>query len=358
MNELDLELAAYEYVLPPELIAQEPAPERDASKLLVLDRATGKRENRLFRDIVNYFKPGDCLVINHTSVVPARLFGNKETGGRVEALFLNPAAGPDAQGRVAALLRPYLPPGKTVIFPDGLRAVVEGKTEKGEALLKLSGPALDGVLAAHGFMPLPPYINRKDEVKVKYSELDRQRYQTVYAAHKGSIAAPTAGLHFTDALLDTLRAAGVTVAPVTLHVGWGTFKPVTAAKVSEHVMLPEHYEISASTADAINVARAAKKRVIAVGTTSVRTLESAARLSAFAQNGKLDACAGDTSIFIHPGHAFKLVDAMVTNFHLPHSTPLLMVSALAGRETILAAYAEAIQNRYRFYSYGDAMMIL
>lgn len=348
MTDHELQRSLYDYQLPPELVAQEPAAQRDGSRLLVLDRASGARSHRVFADIVEYFHPGDCLVINRTRVVPVRLFGKKETGGKAEVLFLS--IHPREDGSYAALIKPFLLPGKKILLPDGLSAEILGKTEKGETLLRLSGGDLVDILSRHGFMPLPPYIKRKDAGK---ATADRERYQTVYAKDNGSIAAPTAGLHFTDPLLARLREQGVAVAEVVLHVGWGTFKPVVADNIDEHTMLPEHYTIDAAAAAAVNAAREAGKRVFAVGTTSVRSIESAA-----SADGRLSPSSGETSLFIRPGYRFKVVDALVTNFHLPHSTPLFMACAFAGRTTILDAYGEAIERRYRFFSYGDAMLIL
>jgi S-adenosylmethionine:tRNA ribosyltransferase-isomerase len=351
MNDNELQLSQYDYELPPELIAQEPAAARDHSRLLVLDRTTGAVSHRVFADIVEYLRPGDCLVINRTRVVPARLFGSKETGGKAEALFLRFV--PDGDGLYPALVRPFLQTGKRLRFPGGLSATVAGKNERGEMLLQLSGSGLVDVLTEHGHMPLPPYIKRKDET---HAVQDRERYQTVYAREQGSVAAPTAGLHFTGDLLAQVRARGIAVAEVVLHVGWGTFRPVVAADVRDHTMLPEYFVIDPATAAAINTCKAAGGRVVGVGTTSVRALESAAAVAAAGE--VVSPCARETSIFIYPGYRFRVIDALVTNFHLPHSTPLLMASAFGGRTRLLAAYREAIEKKYRFYSYGDAMFIL
>lgn len=352
----DLSLSSYEYDLPEPLVAQEPAAERGTSRLMVFDRKTGRLEHKIFPEIMKYLAPGDCLVINRTKVVPARLFGKKESGGKAEALFLS-FSGPE----VRALVKPFLAPGKKIIFQDGLTATVREKTPVGETVLELSGE-LAPVLEKHGVMPLPPYIKRKNGEALSKNGFDRERYQTVYARESGSIAAPTAGLHFTEEVLSKARNKGVAVAELVLHVGWGTFRPVLSKDISRHSMLPEHFEISAEAANAINACRERKGRVIAVGTTSVRTLEGAALLRSDGLDNEKDLrltpVSGETSIFIHPGYRFRMVDAMVTNFHLPHSTPLLMVSALAGRERILAAYEEAKAKNYRFYSYGDAMFIL
>jgi S-adenosylmethionine:tRNA ribosyltransferase-isomerase len=355
-NNIDLNLSSYHYDIPKELIAQEPLPERDASRLLVLDRGQAGPAHRRFTDIVDYFSEGDCIIINRSRVVPVRLFGKKETGGKVEVLFLNPLR-EAVQGKYHVLLKPGLEPGRRITFADGLAAVVEGKIGTGETVLSLDSAALGPVLERHGFMPLPPYIKRQADEDSEQFRIDRVRYQTVYAADNGSIAAPTAGLHFTDRVLERLAAKGVRIAPVVLHVGWGTFRPITADNIEDHRMLPEYYDISAESAAAIMQAKRSGKRVIAVGTTSVRAVESAAARSA-APDGSLEAGRGETTIFIYPGYQFRIVNTMVTNLHLPHSTPLMMVSAFAGKERILKAYEEAVREKYRFFSYGDSMLIL
>jgi len=353
MNELNL--SSYEYDLPKELIAQKPQDKRDESRLLVLDRASGVVSHKIFSDMAGYLRPGDCLVMNRTKVVPARLFGKKETGGKVEALFLDPAG--IRPGLAAeALLKPFIEPGKSINFPGGLKAFVENKTVSGGYVLRLEGADPLETLSKYGLMPLPPYIKRKD-VDGELSAFDRSRYQTVYAEEDGSIAAPTAGLHFTDTLIDNIEAVGVSVVKITLHVGWGTFRPVVSEDISKHTMLAESFEISGDAAAALNACRGAGGRVVAVGTTTVRALESAAGRAGFETDG-FEPVKSETSIFIYPGHKFKAVGSMITNFHLPHSTPLAMVSAFAGRDRILAAYAQAIKEKYRFYSYGDAMLIL
>jgi S-adenosylmethionine:tRNA ribosyltransferase-isomerase len=352
----DRNLASYYYEVPAELIAQQPLPRRDESRLLVLDRAQGTCAHRTFSDLLEYLRAGDCLVVNRTRVVPVRLFGKKKTGGRVEVLFLDPQTlGSGQPCRV--LLKPYIPAGEIIFFPGGLEAVVGEKTVQAETLVTLRGAAVEAVLEEHGRMPLPPYIKRSKDEDAAVMAFDRARYQTVYAKEKGAIAAPTAGLHFTPEFLERIQGIGVTVVEIVLHVGWGTFKPITAADVSEHRMLPERYIVSEESARTINAAKQRGNRVIAVGTTSVRTLESAA---VPAPDGRYTLKPGtaNTEIFIYPGYQFKIIDAMVTNLHLPHSTPLMMVSAFAGKERILAAYAEAVQQKYRFFSYGDAMIIL
>jgi len=291
------------------------------------------------------------VVINRSKVVPVRVYGRKETGGIVEVLFLDPRQ--FASGTVRALLKPWLDPGKKVIFEGGIVATVQGRAASGETILVCSGTAIDTLLSAAGQMPLPPYIKR-EKIDDGRAVSDKQRYQTVYACDSGSIAAPTAGLHFTHSLLERVKAKGIKVVEITLHVGWGTFRPLIAEVLTDHQMLPEHYEVSAEAAQAINHARENNRRIVAVGTTSVRTLESVAAVC----GEHLTAARGETSLFIHPGHQFKIVSTLVTNFHQPHSTPLILTSAFAGREKVLAAYEEAIKNHYRFFSYGDAMLIL
>lgn len=348
------QLSSYNFEVPEELIAQEPPKERGTSKLLVLNRSSGEIKHHAFSEIINYLLPGDCLVLNKTKVVPARLYGAKETGGRVEVLFLSfPAAASEA----LALTRPFLPAGKKILLPDGLTAVVEGKTEQGETILRLSGSSLHDVLERHGHMPLPPYIKREKQGSESIQKLDRERYQTVYAAENGSIAAPTAGLHFTDEILAAIRNKGITIVEVILHVGWGTFRPVTAESITNHQMLPEYYEITMPAAQALTQCYRRKSRIIAVGTTSSRALESA--YATHSLNTEPEAALyGKTSLFIYPGYTFKVLTGLLTNFHLPCSTPLFMASAFANRERILASYKEAIEQRYRFFSYGDAMLII
>ena len=338
----------FDFDLPRELIAQHPSPRRDESRLLVLDRAADRIEHRQFRDIVDYLHPGDLLVLNDTKVVPARLVGHRSTGGRVEALLVEPAT----SGWTAMLkCRGRLREGEEIDFEGGaLRAVYRGRDDSGKALLDfgLAASELMVKLESVGRAPLPPYIKRPPEDDPDRAD-DRERYQTVYAATPGAIAAPTAGLHFTSDLLDRLAARGVRHTTVTLHVGLGTFQPVTAERVEDHEM---HAEAFAFPEEAARAIEQATGRVVAVGTTAARVVETVASQpdwgSAF----------GWTGIFITPGYTFKRVDALLTNFHLPRSTLLMLVSALAGREGILAAYEEAVRLRYRFYSYGDAMLIV
>lgn len=337
----------FDYELPEELIAQVPLAARDASRLMVLTRSEHRVEHRYFRDLPEYLRPGDVLVLNDTRVIPARLAATRPTGGKVEILLLTPRGGdvweclarPGRRARV----------GQTLTFAGGrMTGLVLGKTEYGGRVLQLSAAAgldVDSLVDAVGEMPVPHYIK---------SRLDQpDRYQTVYARERGSAAAPTAGLHFTPELLRQIEDAGVTIARVTLHVGLGTFRPVKTERVEEHVMHSEHYEVPAQTAEAINSARAAGGRVVAVGTTTVRTLESSA-----GSDGRVMPGTGWTSIFIYPGYVFRAVDAMVTNFHLPKSTLIMMVSAFAGREFVLDAYRLAVEEKYRFFSFGDAMLIL
>jgi S-adenosylmethionine:tRNA ribosyltransferase-isomerase len=338
-----MRLADFDYTLPPELIAQQPASPRDTSRLLVVDRATGSFEHRIFRDIGAYLHAGDVLVVNDTRVIRARLRGRRAgTGGAVELLLLLPL--PD--GAWEALVRPgrRLRAGTIVEVGGGAAAVEIGaRLPDGRRLVRVrSGGEMSALLAQAGEMPLPPYIHRRLD--------DPEQYQTVYAREEGAIAAPTAGLHFTPGLLDRLRGQGITVVALTLHVGLGTFQPVTADDVRAHKMLPEHYTISSEAAAAINERRG---RLVAVGTTTVRALESAV-----GAGGRIMPSAAWTDLFITPGRAFRAVETMVTNFHLPRTTLLMLVSAFAGRELILRAYEEAVRERYRFYSFGDAMLIV
>ncbi len=334
----------FDYELPEELIAQDPIPDRSSSRLLVLDRETGAIEHRVFRDILEYLKPGDCLVLNNTRVIPARLYGTRVgTGATVEVLLLKRREG-DAW---ETLVKPgkKARPGTVLDFGGQMQGTVLEIVDDGNRLIRFQYEGIfEEILDRLGEMPLPPYITHKLE--------DRERYQTVYARHDGSAAAPTAGLHFTEELLQEIRARGVEIAELTLHVGLGTFRPVKVEKVEEHHMHSEFYQVDEETAARVNAARARGSRIIAVGTTSCRTLESATD-----ETGILHAGSGWTDIFIYPGYRFKMVDALITNFHLPKSTLMMLVSALAGREHILAAYEEAVKKRYRFFSFGDAMFI-
>ncbi|MBP7893195.1 MAG: tRNA preQ1(34) S-adenosylmethionine ribosyltransferase-isomerase QueA [Firmicutes bacterium] len=337
----------FDYELPEELIAQVPLAARDASRLMVLTRRERRVEHRHFRDLPEYLRPGDVLVLNDTRVIPARLAATRPTGGKVEILLLTPRGGDVWECLARPGRRAQI--GQTLTFAGGrMTGLVLSKTEYGGRVLQLSATAgldVDSLVDAVGEMPVPHYIKTR---------LDRpERYQTVYARERGSAAAPTAGLHFTPDLLGQIEGAGVVIARVTLHVGLGTFRPVKTEQVEEHVMHSEHYEVSAETAEAINSARAAGGRVVAVGTTTVRTLESSA-----GSDGRVMPGTGWTSIFIYPGYVFRAVDAMVTNFHLPKSTLIMMVSAFAGREFVLDSYRRAVEEKYRFFSFGDAMLIL
>ncbi len=342
---MDVEL--FDYELPQELIAQDPLKDRSSSRLMLLDKETGAVEHRIFRDILEELDPGDCLVINNTKVIPARLIGVKEdTGANIELLLLKRLE--DRENCWETLVKPgkKAKPGARISFGDGLlTAVIEEVGDEGNRIVRFEFDGIfEEILDKLGEMPLPPYITHKLE--------DKDRYQTVYAKHEGSAAAPTAGLHFTRELLEQIRAKGVSIAEITLHVGLGTFRPVKAETVEEHHMHSEFYQVDAEAARLINEARQNGHRVVAVGTTSCRTLESAAE-----EDGTLNPKSGWTEIFIFPGYRFKLVDALITNFHLPKSTLVMLVSALAGREHILAAYEEAVRERYRFFSFGDAMFI-
>ncbi len=332
----------YDYVLPPTLIASAPLAQRDACRLFVLKRRENVVAHHRFDELPDLLAPNDLLVLNDSRVLPARLFGRKPTGGRVEALLTRRLA-PD---RWRALTRPGLRPGQVVAFAEDLTARVECVAEDGQRDLVFdrAGRELEAILHRIGSLPVPPYVTSKLECP--------DDYQTVYAREEGSVAAPTAGLHFTEALLERLRARGVELAFLTLHVGPGTFRPVKVADVAAHVMHAEWFRLDERAANQINRARADGRRVVAVGTTVVRTLESLAD-----ERGQVRAAEGETDLFIVPGYAFRCVDALITNFHLPRSTLLLLVSAFAGRERILAAYREAIARGYRFYSFGDAMLI-
>ena len=334
------------FELPEELIAQDPLEDRSGSRLLVVDKETGEVSHHIFKEIIDYLEPGDCLVLNDTKVIPARLIGAKEdTGGKIEVLLL--------KRREDNIWETLVKPGRKakcgarISFGDGmLTGEVVGITEEGNRLIRFEYEGIfEEILDRLGQMPLPPYITHQLE--------DRNRYQTVYAKHTGSAAAPTAGLHCTPERLKALEAKGVDIAEVTLHVGLGTFRPVKTEDILEHHMHSEYYRIEEEAAEKINRAKEKGNRVICVGTTSCRTIESAAD-----EKGRLRACSGWTDIFIYPGYRFRVLDCLITNFHLPESTLIMLVSALAGREHVLEAYEEAVRNRYRFFSFGDAMLVI
>ena len=341
----ELKKSDFYFDLPKELIAQDPLADRASSRLLCLDKHTGATSHHVFREVVNYLKPGDCLVLNNTKVIPARLYGVKEdTGAAIEVLLLKRKE----DNQWETLVRPgkKCKPGTRLVFGEGLlHAQVLDVLEEGNRLIRFEYDGIfEEILDQLGEMPLPPYITHKLQ--------DKNRYQTVYAKYEGSAAAPTAGLHFTKELLARIEEMGVKLAYVTLHVGLGTFRPVKEDNVLEHHMHSEFYQISKEAADTINETKANGGRVICVGTTSCRTIESAAD-----GDGRLHACSGNTEIFIYPGYQFKVLDGLITNFHLPESTLIMLVSALAGREHVLAAYEEAVKEKYRFFSFGDAMFI-
>lgn len=340
-----MELKEFYYDLPEELIAQVPIKKRDESRLMVLDRKKQTIEHKVFKDILDYLQPGDCLVRNNTKVIPARIYGNKETGANVEFLLLN-----NIEGDIwESIVRPgnKLHVGTKVTFGDGkLNAEILEVMEGGTRKVKFTYNGIfNEILDEIGMMPLPPYIH--EELK------EKDRYQTVYAKYQGSAAAPTAGLHFTEELLEKIKEKGVEIANVTLHVGIGTFRPVKVEKIEEHHMHSEHYYIKQEDVEKINNTKKNGGRIISVGTTSCRVLESIAD-----ENGFVKEVEGDTSIFIYPGYKFKCIDGLITNFHLPESTLLMLVSALAGKDYIMNAYNEAVKERYRFFSFGDAMLIL
>lgn len=338
----------FNYELPERLIAQHPMEKRDESRLMVLNRKTKQIENKIFKDVIEYLNPGDCLVINNTKVIPARLYGKivgKESEKLVEILILKQLENDNWE----AMVRPgkKIKPGVKIEFGNGiLMADVLEILENGNRIVHFEYDGIfNEILDKIGLMPLPPYITEKLK--------EKDRYQTVYAEHEGSAAAPTAGLHFTKELLQEIRDKGIEIADVTLHVGIGTFRPVKVENIEEHKMHVEHFYIKQEDADKINKAKQNGNKIIAVGTTSCRVLESVAD-----ENGKLRETEGDTDIFIYPGYKFKCVDRLITNFHLPESTLLMLVSALASREFILEAYNKAVKEEYRFFSFGDAMMIL
>lgn len=340
-----MKLSDFNYELPRELIAQEPLEQMDSSRLLVLDRDTGEIRHESFRDVSVYLNSGDCLVLNDTRVMPARLLGNREdTGGKIEFVLLKRL---DADVW-EVILKPgrRAKPGARFVFGDGmLKAEITGLADEGNRIVRFEYKGIfEQVLDKVGIMPLPPYITKALE--------DSERYQTVYSRYQGSAAAPTAGLHFTEKMLGELENKGVRIAYVTLHVGLGTFRPVKVENIETHKMHSEYFTINDKSSSMINNSVENGGKVIAVGTTSCRVLETAAD-----ENGRVNACEGWTSIFIYPGYRFKAVDALITNFHLPESTLIMLVSAFAGRENVMEAYRQAVENKYRFFSFGDAMMI-
>jgi S-adenosylmethionine:tRNA ribosyltransferase-isomerase len=334
----------FDYHLPRHLIAQRPLSQRSASRLLVLDSASGMLSDRRFVEITEYLKPGDVLVFNDTKVIPARLFGRKASGGRIEVLIERVLNEHQVLGHLRASKSPGA--GGRLILDGGVEVEVLGRRDELFELKFLDPRPVFEILDAIGHIPLPPYIERPDELA------DHERYQTVYANRPGAVAAPTAGLHFDEELLEKVRASGVEVVFVTLHVGAGTFQPVRADELKDHRMHAEYVEVSAAAVEKINRARAAGGRVVAVGTTAVRSLESAA------QAGELQPFSGETRLFITPGYTFKAIDLLITNFHLPESTLLMLVAALGGYEQVMAAYRHAVEQEYRFFSYGDAMLVI
>ncbi|MCR8644115.1 tRNA preQ1(34) S-adenosylmethionine ribosyltransferase-isomerase QueA [Paenibacillus sp. N1-5-1-14] len=358
-----MEVEAFDYILPEELIAQTPLADRTSSRLMTLNKQSGEVRHQHFADIIHDLKAGDLLVMNDTRVIPARLFGvKKDTGAKVEVLLLK-SFGED---RWEALVKPgkRIRSGATLVFGDKLEAIVEESGEMGSRILKFQYNGIfNEILDELGHMPLPPYIKEVLD--------EKDRYQTVYAKHEGSAAAPTAGLHFTNELMQAIKDKGVQIAYITLHVGLGTFRPVSVDRIEDHAMHAEYFDVPEETAAAINETKKNGGRVMAVGTTSSRTLETAARVSSAKQDGEqstnsdspstgyrpITSCSGWTDIFIFPGYQFQVVDALITNFHLPKSTLLMLISAMATREHVMQAYEEAVKERYRFFSFGDAMFI-
>ena len=340
-----MKVSEFNYELPEELIAQTPYDKRDEARLMVLNRENETIENKVFRDVIDYLEPGDCLVINNTKVLPARLYGVKDTGAKVEFLLLKRLE----KDFWEVMVRPgnKLKPGTKVSFGNGiLKAEVLDVLEGGNRKVKFEYDGIfNEILDKIGLMPLPPYI--KERLK------DKDKYQTVYAKYEGSSAAPTAGLHFTEELLEKIRKKGIEIANVTLHVGIGTFRPVKVENVEDHLMHSEHYYIKSEDAEKINKAKRENHKVVAVGTTSCRVLESVSD-----ENGFVKEVEGDTSIFIYPGYKFKCIDSLITNFHLPESTLIMLVSSLAGKDFIMRAYNQAVKEKYKFFSFGDAMIII
>ncbi|MCT8139532.1 tRNA preQ1(34) S-adenosylmethionine ribosyltransferase-isomerase QueA [Anaerobacillus sp. CMMVII] len=342
-----MEVKDFDFYLPEELIAQTPLKDRTSSRLMVVDSKTGEINHRRFSDVIDFFSEGDCLVLNDTRVLPARLYGIKEgTGANIECLLLKQLENNQWETLVKPAKR--VRQGTVVSFGDGrLKGICKEELEHGGRIIEFQFEGIfHEILESLGEMPLPPYITEQLE--------DQERYQTVYAKHRGSAAAPTAGLHFTEELLEQIAAKGVHIVYITLHVGLGTFRPVSVDVIEEHEMHAEFYQMTAETAATLNKVKSSGKRIVTVGTTSTRTLETIAH----ANNGGFIECSGWTSIFIYPGFEFKAINGLITNFHLPKSTLIMLVSALCGRENTLHAYQEAVKERYRFFSFGDAMLIL
>lgn len=340
----------FSYTLPEELIAKHPTERRDGSRLMVCPRGGGTVEHRLFHQIIDYFRAGDLLLLNDTRVIPARLVGRKVTGGEVELLLVRKICDGEKEQRWSAMIKPSrgVKEGTTILFPKGLTAEVVRRIDNGWWKVNLTASGrIDSLVNEVGRMPLPPYIKRPS------TDNDRERYQTVFAKREGAIAAPTAGLHFTDEILHRLGEMGVEVRFITLHTGPGTFMPVRTDIVEDHTMLPEHYEIGAATFSAVMKAKGEGRRVIAVGSTATRAIEAAVR-----DGFDSPTLAGSTGLFIYPGYTFRVIDGIITNFHLPRSTLIMLVAAFVGREATLRFYREAVRERYRFFSYGDAMLIL
>jgi S-adenosylmethionine:tRNA ribosyltransferase-isomerase len=350
-----LSISQFDFPLPPDLIAQEPCLERDQSRLMILDRKTGKRDHQRFDRIIEYLSPGDVLVVNDTQVIPARLEGKKKSGGRVECLILNYPTHPANEIYTTPCLLKAggkIRPGDIIYFGEGLEGEILPPSPNGTALVRFRFEGgFDSALQKFGRVPLPPYIHRDVEGR-ELLELDRNRYQTVYARNPGAVAAPTAGFHFSQDLIAAIKEKGIFISPITLHVGYGTFAPVKVEKISDHKIHSEAYWVSDETAQLIREQKEQGGRIVAVGTTSARVLEHQAR-----KYGSVRAEEGDCDLFITPGFSFQMMDGLITNFHLPRTTLLLLVSAFAGTENILMAYQEAIERNYRFYSYGDAMLI-
>ncbi|WFE71001.1 tRNA preQ1(34) S-adenosylmethionine ribosyltransferase-isomerase QueA [Halomonas sp. M1] len=341
-----MQRADFHFELPDELIARYPSEQRSDCRLLCVDGQSGTRDHRRFTDLLEILEPGDLLVFNDTRVIPARLHGHKASGGKVEMLLERPLDSHRGLAHIRSSKSPK--PGTELIFEGDIHAIVEGRRDALFELRFLGDTPMIALLEAHGHMPLPPYITREDELS------DRDRYQTVYARRDGAVAAPTAGLHFDQPLLDALAEKGINSAFVTLHVGAGTFQPVRVDNILEHHMHSEWIEVSEAACQKVRDTQAAGRRVVAVGTTSVRCLESACMKSA---NGEIAPYSGDTDIFIYPGYEWRCVDALITNFHLPESTLLMLVSAFAGYEHMMQAYRTAVEERYAFFSYGDAMLL-